>query len=150
MTQEEACNVEKYMIAEFSTTNSAYGYNLSKGGDGIDYEISRTLWQRDGFREYAKSKMKEAWKDPIKRKNRSNQAKNMWNNNEYRNKITKSVIEACKSPVQCIETQEVFNTMSDAESKYNINHANICRSIRTGYRCGGYHWQYYNDVSAKA
>lgn len=47
LTFEEACNIEKILIAKFDTTNSAFGYNLSRGGEGqsvIDGELVIKLW----------------------------------------------------------------------------------------------------------
>lgn len=145
MSHEEACAFEIDLIAKLNTNNPDFGYNVSKGGDGIDPEVTKTLWQREGFKEFASGRMKEAWQDPVKRKNRSEQATKRWQNEDFRRKVTKSIENTCRSAVQCIETGKVYETIRDAERELGVNHANICRSIRTGYRCGGYHWKYYDD-----
>lgn len=58
LTFEEACNMEKILIAKFDTTNPAFGYNLSKGGEGspiIDDSLVITLWSKGySAREIAK------------------------------------------------------------------------------------------------
>lgn len=91
--------------------------------------------------------MKKSWEDPEKRERRSQAAKERWENAEFKQRITNRVIESCGRSVTCIETGEVFNTLTEAENKIKVSKANICRSIRTGYRCGGYHWKYTDDVS---
>ena len=45
--------------------------------------------------------------------------------------------------ILCIETEEEFNTITEASQKYNISNANIsacCRGKRI--TAGGYHWHY--------
>ena len=45
--------------------------------------------------------------------------------------------------VRCIETDEVFEAVIDAENKYKIDHRNIvavCRGKRK--KAGGFHWEY--------
>ena len=44
--------------------------------------------------------------------------------------------------VICIETGEIFETLLEASDKFNINSPNIIRAIKTGIKCGGYHWEY--------
>ena len=49
-------------------------------------------------------------------------------------------------PVVCVETEEVFPTVTEAAKAKNINTArNICRSCKVGGRCGGYHWRYHEN-----
>lgn len=75
MTSEEACEMEKYMIAEFNANNPDKGYNISSGGEGIDSDVIKKLWSENWFKEKAIAAMREAWKDEGKRKRRSEAAK---------------------------------------------------------------------------
>ena len=147
LTKEQACEMEIKLIKEKQANNAEYGYNIGRGGEGIDPEITATLWKRKGYREFASARMKEAWIDTKKRKRRSEAAKERWKNNEFKEKVRETIKRACGSSVRCVETGETFNNISDVENKYNLNHSNICRAIPTGYKCGGYHWAYLDDVS---
>lgn len=91
--------------------------------------------------------MREAWKDPQKRKRRSEAAKARWANEEFHKKAVQSVTLVCKRAVKCVETGEVFDVIRDAGNRYGVWHANISRACKTGYKCGGYHWEYVDDVS---
>ena len=87
--------------------------------------------------------MRQAWADETKRKHRSESAKKRWQNKEFRKVVTDAIKQTCGSSVICIETQQVYKNIRDVEEELQLNHSNICRAIRTGYRCGGYHWAYY-------
>lgn len=47
-------------------------------------------------------------------------------------------------PVRCIETGEVFPSMTAAAIHVNIHNSKIHRAIKTGCRSRGYHWEYVN------
>lgn len=147
LTKEQACETEIKLIKEKRANNAEFGYNIGRGGEGIDPEITATLWKRKGYRKFASERMREAWKDVSKRKRRSNAAKERWSDPDFKSKVRESIKQSCRSSVKCVETGETFSNICDAENKYNLNHSNICRAIRTGYKCGGYHWAYLDDVS---
>lgn len=147
LTVKEAIDMEIELIAKLKTTNPKFGYNTSRGGDVPDYIFSKTMWEMDGFREDMRQRMQDAWKDPEKRKRRSEATKRRWENPEFRAKTLASVRTACCLKVICVETGDIFDSIRDAAIQYNVHHANITRSIKVGYRCGGYHWEYYDDVS---
>ena len=48
--------------------------------------------------------------------------------------------------VRCVETDEIFDTLIEASTKLKVNSPNIIRSIKTGIKCGGYHWEYVKEV----
>ena len=66
--------------------------------------------------------------------------------------LTRRGAENHKSrPVVCVETGEVFPTVTEAAKAKNINAArNICRSCKNGGRCGGYHWRYHEDRKSES
>lgn len=39
LTKEEACKIEVLLISLFNTQNPNYGYNVSPGGDGINFGL---------------------------------------------------------------------------------------------------------------
>lgn len=70
---------------------------------------------------------------------------------EYRNKFRGKNNPAAKSVI-CIETGEIFDTVTEATKRYNIDRSNIARSCRTGMACGTLngvklHWSYYDNVN---
>ena len=161
LTEEEASEKEIEFISQYDSCNPDIGYNIRRGGDGFNSIDSKKLWANDDYRkriteknkahwanpqykEKASNLMRIAWKDPDKRKRRSHAAKERWADEEFHKKTRERVLEACKTSVQCVETEEVFDAIVDACKKYNIHHSNIIRSIKTGYRCGGFHWRYTN------
>jgi len=159
LSLESANKLERAFIILSKSYDSTIGYNIRKGGDGFDTECSKKLWEDPIYKqkiidankeiwaneEYHKKRAalyKEQWKDPDKRKRRSEQAVKRWANKEFHDKAQKAVLEACKTAVVCIETNERFESLKEACEKYSIHHSNLCRSIRSGYRSGGYHWKY--------
>lgn len=159
LSPEEANAIEEELIINTRSYDPSIGYNIALGGNGMTSERSKALWSNPDYRdriskankelwaneEYhtARSNLyREQWKDPEKRKRRSEQAKKRWANKDFYDKARKSVLEACKTSVRCVETGEVFDSIVDACNKYNIHHANLIRSIRKGCRSGGVHWEY--------
>lgn len=51
-----------------------------------------------------------------------------------------------RTKVRCIETGEVFSSMIYASKKIDRSCSNIIQSIRTGCRCGGYHWERLTEI----
>ena len=146
LSAEEASQKEIELISKYKTYDSNYGYNISKGGFGVNSDTMIENWRDKDFKEFMRSKMKEAWKDPEKRKLRSNKAKERWSDDEFKEKIRQKIKKSCGSSVICIETGQIWNNVCDIEKELGLNHSNICRAIRTGYRCGGYHWKYNDNV----
>ena len=47
--------------------------------------------------------------------------------------------------VQCIETGEIFNSIGEAQRKFNIKrHSGIMSAINKGWTCGKVHWKLLN------
>lgn len=48
--------------------------------------------------------------------------------------------------VECITTGEVFNSVKEAEEKYNLSHSNIIACCnRRRKTCGGFRWKYIEE-----
>ena len=88
--------------------------------------------------------MREAWKNPERLGRRAEAHKQRWQNQEMREHFLETIRDACAKPIVCVETGEVFEMETDAAKTYGICRANISRAIKTGYKCGGFHWKYYN------
>lgn len=148
LTKEEACEKEKELIEKHQTRNKEFGYNLSKGGDMPDSDYMRDLWKNNEYKTFASNQMRIAWQDAEKRKKRSNAAKERWSKEEFKQKASDAVMKACSVKVQCIETGVIYSSRKEASDALGVCGANISRAIRTGYQCGGYHWQYANMDNA--
>ena len=57
--------------------------------------------------------------------------------------MTKASLKTISKKVICIETNEIYESTRDAESKVGIKHQNISRACKTKNTAGGYHWEYY-------
>ena len=67
---------------------------------------------------------------------------------EYRDKFRGGKNPVAKSVI-CIETNKIFDTVTDASRFYNIDRKNIIRACQTGMACGKLngiklHWAYYD------
>lgn len=161
LTAEEANKLEKKMIVKYNSRHTSYGYNIRIGGQGMESEDSLSLWSNPeyvdkiklankknwedpGYKESMKTKMKLAWKDPDKRKRRSEAATKRWANNDFRKKASEAVLKACGKAVECIETGKIYETVKSACEELHLQHGNMCRAIKNGYKIGGYHWKYAN------
>lgn len=147
LTREQASAMEIAMIEEMNALDPRFGYNLSSGGDGFDPRITKTMWGNDSFRADMSRRMREAWKCPDKRRRRSMRAKERWANPDFHKRASQAVAKACGKPVRCIETGDEFQTVTSAADAYGLQHSNISRSAKIGYKCGGYHWEYIDGAS---
>ena len=146
LSAQEANDKEIELIAAYKTYDNAYGYNISKGGFGVNTETMREAWANPEFKDFMSQRMREAWQDPDKRKRRSERATERWQNETFKDAVTQKIKEVCGTSVICVETGKVWNNICDIERELGLNHSNICRALRTGYRCGGYHWKYNDNV----
>lgn len=149
LSAQEANDKEIELISLYKTYDNQFGYNISKGGFGINSETMKETWKNEAFKAYMCEQMKEAWKNPVKRKRRSERAVERWKNNEFKESVREKIKEACGSSVICVETGKIYKNICDVENELKINHSNICRAVRTGYKCGGYHWKYFDNAFEK-
>ena len=147
LTRQEACEMEIRQIAEMKTNDPSYGYNISKGGDGLDPDLIKSMWKDDSFKADMIARMRAAWTDPDKRMRRSEAAKDRWSDPSFKQFVTNQVTKACGRKIQCVETDIVYNTIKEVEDTFGLCKANICRAAKKGYKCGGYHWKYVDNVS---
>lgn len=112
-SREELDKKEIYWIAFYNSKNSAFGYNLTDGGQGSRGVIIT---------------------DEHKRKTRESMLLAVTNNYSKANSQLK--------PVKCVELNQNFCSFSDAARKTNSNVNSIRRVIKGELNtAGGYHWK---------
>lgn len=149
---ESLDDLERDYISKYNTLKN--GYNLTYGGKKL---LKHTDDQKRRISESCKRVLREKYDNDPKyratvlknfsmRKNRSrygsdNSFYGKTHTSEMKNKfLTRSV--------RCIDTGEIFNSISDACSKYNIRRTGItaCCSGHQ-HKCGGYSWEYVERIN---
>lgn len=158
LTEQEAKNFEKLLIAKFELMNSTYGYNLTQGGNGtLGYHHTKET--KEKLSQASKNMSKEQRENLIKfntgKKHSEQTIKKMKlahhgkykgeKNNFYgkhhsedsknamRNKLKgKYVSEKSWSSkkVICVTTGEIFNSTVDASNHYKTYHTNITKCCK--------------------
>lgn len=106
LTEEEANIREKFWIKIFDSTNQNKGYNLKSGGNNCSYsENSKKKMSISAKKRFCNSKEKILQSERLKQSYKENSKK--WDN--------------VKKSVQCIETQEIFESITDAAKWCGIN-----------------------------
>ena len=119
LTYEEAKEIE--LVSFFHTSNSKYGYNITKGGD---YRKPPTL----------ETRLKTS---------------NTLNKREKKNNyciLKKEKVHRRGKAVICVETKMIFSRIKDASIFYKICDETIrkcCNKER--FTAGGYHWKFYEE-----
>jgi predicted GIY-YIG superfamily endonuclease len=162
LTKEEAESKEIELIAYYKTNKKEYGYNIENGG------------HVNCVSEETKKKISEATKKAMQRPevkrnmsiaqhNRISPLKGRKLSNEHKKKLSiahqgkghkqsKEAIEKMiknntrKKKIICIETNQIFESLHEADRQTNIDYRNIQRSCKNGKIAGGYHWEYYEVI----
>lgn len=163
LTKEEACKLEKELIAKFKSNNPKFGYNLSTGGECgasgvVPTAETRKKWseQRKGrglgrhLSEETKKKL-SAWnkgryageKHPFYGKHWTPEQRKMLSNAHIGKQIGKDNPKARK--VLNIDKNEVFDTLTAAANSVSRVPSGLLYSIKNGTKCGGYRWAYYYE-----
>lgn len=137
--QEELDNKEKEYIIKYQANNPQYGYNITEGGSNISPNaLPKALEWMKQHPEFGKARAQDMLKW---QKEHPEEALRM------RQANVKKASEARKRKVQCIETEEIFESASEAARKVpKTTQSKICMVCR-GQRntCGGYHWRYVEE-----
>lgn len=138
-TQEELNNKEKEYILLFKANNPQFGYNICEGGSNISPNaLPKALEWMKNHPEFGKARAADMLK---------------WQREHPKEALEMRKINAAKASnarkrkVKCIETEEIFESASEAARKTpNTTQSKICIVCR-GQRktCGGYHWQYVEE-----
>lgn len=125
LTKEQADEKEKYWIKFYNSTDTSYGYNVSTGGSK-EYKV-KNQWDEQKKKEYS-DRMKKRWEDhpemhEEKRKliiKINKQLDRTGKNNSMYGRDRKGANAGNKKRVQCIETGQIFETITDA-AKWSNN-----------------------------
>ena len=136
LTKEEAELLERCYIALYETNNRKKGYNATEGGDGHYHtknakeKISKST-KGENNPMYGKHHSKET------RKKQSKAKEGMYLGNENPN----------ARKIKCVELNKVFDTVEDALSFINRKRSSLWDAMKRGGKCGGYHWEYVEEVN---
>lgn len=157
LTEHEAKNEEKRLIALYDTTDQSKGYNFTHGGDGANTmteeqkrrlsEIAKKAYQNGRvptmlgkhFSEESRRKMSEA----ASRRVLSEEHK------RHIGESIKGLMAGGKNPlaraVICIETGEIFTSVKEAADSIGTTRVNVSRCVNGKNKtAGGFHWRHLN------
>ena len=160
LTKEEAEQKEIEFIKKYKTNDREYGYNIENGGhvNCVNNETRKRISERTKEamqRPEVRKKMSIAQhnrKSPLKGRKLSEEHKRKLSISHIGIKHTHSEISkqkmiennTRKKKIMCVETNEIYESMHDANRQLNIDYRNIQRSCKIGKIAGGYHWKYYD------
>ena len=148
LTSDEANEKEQYYIKKYNSRNPDLGYNLTEGGSSLS-----EYWKTPEHRELQSQNKKLYFKEHPDKKIENNmhlkeiaqksakiRSEKMKENYANQGGLF-HLNESRKKRIKCIETDEIFASLSEASRKYNISVGNIS-SVIHGKRksAGGYHW----------
>lgn len=173
LIKEGAEAIEKRLIEVLDTRNPEKGYNVYTGGAHRGAKIST-----EGAARYSKAIKAAYQKDPSLRKRISIAMIEMYAENPDHAAAISSTCKKTRSdpayrakmsarakdyyartgisphkpaiPVKCIETGEVYSSMTKAEKATGVNQRSIsyvCNGIK--YSAGGLHWKFANPLHEK-
>lgn len=167
LTQKEAEQKEIELIYYYKSSERDFGYNISKGGmvnNGVPCK-KETKQKISKANRGTKNGMYGKHHTEKEKEKISKASKKLWNNKEHREKMLK-VLEnnRCnfekghipwnkgkkgipawnRKKVICIDTNEIFYSIAEAEKIKKVNNISLCCSGK--YKtAGGYHWRYYEE-----
>ena len=148
LTSDEANEKEQYYIKKYNSQNPDLGYNLTEGGSSLS-EYLKTPEHRElqsqnkklYFKEHPDKKIEnDMHLKEIAQKSAKIRSEKMKENYANQGGLF-HLNESRKKRIKCVETNEIFTSLSEASKKYNISVGNIS-SVIHGKRksAGGYHW----------
>lgn len=167
LNRSEAEKKEIEYISYYKSNEREFGYNISKGGmvnNGVPCK-KETKEKISQANKGIKNGMfgKHHKKEEIEKISKA--SKRMWNNEEHKQKMSNRMkgnpyrfkkgnipwnknkhITICKNmkKVICIETNEIFNSIAEAERLKKTNNISACCSGKRK-STNGLHWRYYEE-----
>ena len=136
LTENKACLIEQCYIALYDTMDRTKGYNCSIGG--VDHLHTKET----------KCKLSEIMmgeNNPMYGKHHTDEAKKKMSERK------KDIYLGNKNPnarkIKCIELDKVFDTVEDALKFINRKRSSLWDAMKRGGKCGGYHWEYIEEVN---
>lgn len=162
-------NIEKKYIELFNTMNRAFGYNNESGG-----HKNKSLSEQSRQKISEKHKGKKLSDETKKKIGAASKGRVL--SDEARNKIRTAITGIERSEetrkrisdgrsgenswrrraIYCMELDETFLSIQDAQQKYGFNGASLCSHLKGRYKWSGkhpvtgqpLHWIYTDDLSA--
>ena len=171
IAKEEACQMERDLIARYQSNDLVHGYNISDGGEYNRMPLhtrQRLSRERKGKYcgkdnpNYGNHKLAGA-NNPNYGKHHSEETRLKMSQNrkgkglrefskEHRQRLSENHSGgAAPKKVMCLETGAVFDSINDASRVMNINKKMIsgcCRKIKHYNTAGGYHWTFSEEQLA--
>lgn len=161
LSPEEAEQKEIELIKKHKSYDDKFGYNLEQGGNlnkKISLETRKKLSEKTKGKNnpmYGKSARKgQHWSkehkemlskimnSPQVHKKLSNASKGK-NNAMYGVRLPEYILEKKRKKTLCIETNIIYNSLTEASQKTGINISCISDCCRCNQKtAGGYHWKY--------
>lgn len=129
---------EKELIEFYNSDNPNYGYNLTSGG-GLG------VCKHNDYSKRLMSINTSGEKNPMFGKHHSEETKN-----KIRKKLQSHPRTSKK--ILCVELNQIFNSLREAERITGINHSNISQAAKTNGNqktAGGFHWSYVEKEKSK-
>lgn len=150
LNKEEASNKEIELIERYNTTNPLYGYNISKGGYGINSFVLSTETR------IRMAENNKGTKNPMYGKHHTEEAKQKMREKKLGKKLSEETKAKMRNKRQgknhsnarkvlCLDDNKQFGCIRDASEYYNVSGSKIsavCRGKRK--HTGGYHFKYIN------
>ena len=140
LTQEEANQKEQYYISFYDSTNTNKGYNIRLGGNNTPLS------------EETKKKISESHKGLRPSKETRKKMSKWHKEHPIDAKYLLESAEKRKKKVRCLNTNEVFNSIAEAQKYYQTGHTigDVCKGKR--YSSGSHpetgeplRWKYEED-----
>ena len=174
-TQAEANEKEKYWIKFYNSNNRDKGYNLTEGGDGNSGfrhteesknkigisngkkvicletgQVFASSMEANRFIQCARGGVSRAIhaKGSAKSLHWAHVDEQEWTEEARQKRILEIIngqYKTQRKKVKCIETNQIYNSASEAGRQLKINEKNICsccNKIGGRERAGGYHWEW--------
>lgn len=131
-TDEELQNAEKLYIEKYDTYNN--GYNCTLGGDGhAGFKQSEETIRRRAEKVSKSLTGRKLSEEHIKLLSKSHKGQKAWNKGKnYGERTRKKISEAQdhrKRTVLCIETAQIFSSITEASRELNIDKGNLQKHL---------------------
>lgn len=155
LTEDEASNMEKFLIEKLQTTKREYGYNFAEGGynnRGLVGELNPFWHKRPDAAINASAKLRRGThlSEETKEKIRQGNIRAGKNENSlkalaaHRHDKRPSITGAGNHKsiaVICVETNVTYGSQLEAEREMNLPRSSVWNSIKYGTATKGYHFK---------
>jgi len=161
LTEEEASIAERKLIKRYDSRNPNKGYNELPGGNFGWRGMSHTEEAKEKIRQsklgeknpmYGKKQTAE-WIEMIRRVNSHPKSEEtiarMREAQSNRSDETRQRLSDAqkKTPIRCVETGEVFSSMTLAAKSVKASVSNLCNCVKGLKKtCNGFHWEYATEL----